>query len=338
MSHGQLFRAVRERVSAEEAAIFYAGADAVRYHKMICPYHDDKEPSLRFYRDGRFFCFACRASGDCTDIVARLKSCSPALAALMINDDFRLGLDEEGEPVFPDRRGTLPARFPSARTEARKREPARAVDPDELRRRRAYVERCAEALPGSEGEAYLMGRCFSPETLRRFRMGYDAVSRRVVLPYDPKASYYTGRAIDEAIKQRYHGASGPEPLFNPGALRAGGPVFVTEGPFCAVSIVQAGKPAVSICGAHGGARLLDRLRDLPEDASLLLCLDTDDVGAAASVEIGEALDRAGVRWTDVSDIVMGTGPDRRNDPNEVLMTDGPETFAQRIRTASHKSG
>jgi DNA primase catalytic core len=48
--------------------------------KALCPFHDDHDPSLRFYVDKssgkhRFKCFSCGAAGDAFDLVKRLRSC-----------------------------------------------------------------------------------------------------------------------------------------------------------------------------------------------------------------------------------------------------------------------
>ena len=39
-------------------------------HKALCPFHDDRHPSLRF-KGNRFKCFSCGESGDVIDLVQR---------------------------------------------------------------------------------------------------------------------------------------------------------------------------------------------------------------------------------------------------------------------------
>ena len=39
-------------------------------HKALCPFHEDRHPSLHF-KNNRFKCFACGASGDVIDLVQR---------------------------------------------------------------------------------------------------------------------------------------------------------------------------------------------------------------------------------------------------------------------------
>jgi DNA primase len=42
--------------------------------KTVCPFHDDHDPSLHLFPDGRFHCFVCRASGDAVDLYAHVKN------------------------------------------------------------------------------------------------------------------------------------------------------------------------------------------------------------------------------------------------------------------------
>ena len=42
----------------------------VERHKALCPFHNDRHPSLRF-KGNRFKCFACGESGDVIDLVMR---------------------------------------------------------------------------------------------------------------------------------------------------------------------------------------------------------------------------------------------------------------------------
>ena len=64
-----LFDAVKEQVTAREAAERY-GIRANRYGMAVCPFHPDKNPSMKL--DRRFHCFTCGADGDVINFVARL--------------------------------------------------------------------------------------------------------------------------------------------------------------------------------------------------------------------------------------------------------------------------
>ena len=54
-------------------------------HKGLCPFHDDRKPSLTIYDEGRRFkCFACGASGDVIDFVQHLYNVGTREAAEML--------------------------------------------------------------------------------------------------------------------------------------------------------------------------------------------------------------------------------------------------------------
>lgn len=89
------FRSVRERVPAEDAARFY-GLEFDRRGWAICPFHQDKHPSISF-KGGRFRCWACGANGDSLDFTARFFNLDSVQAAKKLNADFHLGLAYEAK-------------------------------------------------------------------------------------------------------------------------------------------------------------------------------------------------------------------------------------------------
>lgn len=92
------FRSVRERVPAEDAARLY-GLKFDRRGWAICPFHQDKHPSISF-KGGRFRCWACGANGDSLDFTARLFNLDNVQAAKKLNADFHLGLSCEDKEVL----------------------------------------------------------------------------------------------------------------------------------------------------------------------------------------------------------------------------------------------
>ena len=71
---GNLFEVVKESISAREAAQLY-GIEVRRNGMACCPFHDDKNPSMKV--DTRFHCFGCGADGDVIDFTSRLYDLSP---------------------------------------------------------------------------------------------------------------------------------------------------------------------------------------------------------------------------------------------------------------------
>ena len=80
-----IFEAVKEQVTAREAAERY-GIQVSRYGMAVCPFHQDKNPSLKL--DRRFHCFGCGADGDVINLVARLFGLKNGEAVKKIAEDF----------------------------------------------------------------------------------------------------------------------------------------------------------------------------------------------------------------------------------------------------------
>ena len=88
----RIFEIVKENVNLREAAELY-GIDVNRYSKALCPFHNDRHPSL-YVADDHFYCFACREHGDVIDFVGRLFQLSPYNAARKLMADFHLSPDK----------------------------------------------------------------------------------------------------------------------------------------------------------------------------------------------------------------------------------------------------
>ena len=90
-----VFEAVKQSVSTRDAAAFY-GIEVKRNGMACCPFHDDKNPSMKV--DQRFHCFGCGADGDVIDFTAKLFDLSPKEAAEKLAQDFGLIYDSQAPP------------------------------------------------------------------------------------------------------------------------------------------------------------------------------------------------------------------------------------------------
>ena len=110
-------------------------------------------------------------------------------------------------------------------------------------------------------------------------------------------------------------------LFNRQALYAPGnePVFVTEGAFDALSIIEAGGSAIALNSASNGRLLLTALQERPTNHPLLLCLDNDETGLVACANLSEQLHDLDADFRDVCIAVCG----ETKDPNEAFQADKP---------------
>ncbi len=91
-----VFEAVKQSVTTRQAAEHY-GVRVGRNGMCVCPFHDDKNPSMKV--DRRFHCFGCQADGDVIDFVSRLENVSPKEAALMLAQDFSIPYEDREPPA-----------------------------------------------------------------------------------------------------------------------------------------------------------------------------------------------------------------------------------------------
>lgn len=88
----RIFEIAKENVNLWEAAELY-GINVNRYGKALCPFHNDRHPSL-YVADDHYYCFACGEHGDVIDFVGKLFQLSPYDAARKLMADFHLSPDK----------------------------------------------------------------------------------------------------------------------------------------------------------------------------------------------------------------------------------------------------
>ena len=91
-----VFETVKQSVTVREAAERY-GIEVKRGGMACCPFHDDKNPSMKLNEE-YFYCFGCGATGDVIDLTARLYNLSPKEAAEKLAQDFGLIYDSQAPP------------------------------------------------------------------------------------------------------------------------------------------------------------------------------------------------------------------------------------------------
>ena len=92
-----LFEIVKYGVSCREAAERY-GVEVNRYGMALCPFHNDRHPSL-YVADDHYHCFACGEHGDVIDFVSKLFQLSLYDAARKLAADFHLSPDKPPSAV-----------------------------------------------------------------------------------------------------------------------------------------------------------------------------------------------------------------------------------------------
>lgn len=88
-----VFEAVKDTVTTRDAAAFY-GIKVNSNGMAICPFHHDRNPSLKL--DKRFHCFGCGEDGDVIDFTAKLYGLKPRIAAEKLCRDFHISYNTKG--------------------------------------------------------------------------------------------------------------------------------------------------------------------------------------------------------------------------------------------------
>ena len=148
-----LFEIVKYGVSYREAAERY-GVEVNRYSMALCPFHNDRHPSL-YVADDHYYCFACGEHGDVIDFAAKLFGLPLYEAAQRLAADFHLTPDK------PPSAAALHAK--RIRTEAQQlRENERlcfSVLSDYARVLRRWKVQCAPQSPAEAPDARFVEAC-----------------------------------------------------------------------------------------------------------------------------------------------------------------------------------
>ena len=87
-----VFGTVKTSINTREAAERY-GVEVNRHGKALCPFHNDRHPSL-FVDDDHYHCFACGEHGDVIDFTSKLYGLSLYDAAKKLAYDFGITQDK----------------------------------------------------------------------------------------------------------------------------------------------------------------------------------------------------------------------------------------------------
>lgn len=228
--------------------------------RCLNPAHLDRNPSMGYDpRRNKVHCFACGADYDLFDLLAlECGFTTPREALAEASRRYGSGNikmeTSDRSPVIS--RGKTPAKPTSE---------YRAGPPES-----AYLEFCAAHAGETE---YFARRGLSPDTVARFRLGYDPEQDCVVLPC---AGGIVRRSVTE---KRYLNEKGrPSPLFQPELLEGEEPVFLVEGTFDALAAEELGYTAAALNGSGNREKAAAILRDCPKVSHVLLLPDNDQAG------------------------------------------------------------
>lgn len=93
-----LFSDVKTHINTQEAARRY-GLEIDRYGKALCPFHNDRHPSL-YVADDHYYCYGCGEHGDVIDLTAKLFDLPLYEAAKKLAYDFGISKDKPQKDII----------------------------------------------------------------------------------------------------------------------------------------------------------------------------------------------------------------------------------------------
>ena len=201
-----------------------------------------------------------------------------------------------------------------------------------------YYAQCSRKLNDPAAVSYLAARGIRAETAAAYNIGFDPAwisptveknqqakgsnwlpepTARIIMPVNK--NHYIARAISPEVKEyakMNETGGGSSGIFNARAVYGDNDtVFITEGVFDALSIIECGAAAVALNSTSNAGAFIKQLEQDATRATLVLCLDNDAAGKKAAAEIKQGLTRLNISY--VTADLCG----RYGDPNESFVKD-----------------
>jgi len=304
----------------------------------------NSDGALTYYDDtNRFLCFACneregfgKPGQDVLGALRLLWNCTEnevfERAGIEINAETLI--NPKNKPV--DKRNDSKAiNYPLNENNAQRA--AQSLTDDTLNLT-SYYRECKERLKDPRAASYLQARGISLETAAAYWIGFDPQSDpaqsshttpRIILPSTER--HYVGRSIDPNTPSNFvkmNNKGGKPGIFNAKALydSENEAVFVVEGTFDALSIIEVGAAAIALNSTSNAGKLIEMLTNKRTAATLILCFDNDKGGEKCSKVISEGLQRLNISFVKAN--ISGS----HKDPNEALTANRKE-FERQVTAA-----
>ena len=322
-----------------------AKAKANRETSYICPLcgHGKSGDGLTFNpksRDGNGLkCFGCNFTGDIIDLYRATTGTDHKTALATLADRLTLSIDTASPSPTGQTAQAHPERARSAQEPERRRDFSR------------YYELCRDRLTDPEARRYLQERGISEETARALFIGFDPAADPASAPgateesYKPhpcprliipcSSDYYIARRTDggqEYKKLMPKGSTAA--FFNAKVLKdqEAQEVFITEAAIDALSIAEAGAPAMALNSAAYSDKLLQEFERERPHALIILCLDNDKAGKRGTDRLTQGLQRLNIPFLDASTEICGAA----KDANEALTADRA-AFIEAVESARQQA-
>ena len=288
----------------------------------VCPLcgHGENGDGLTYNpksEDGNsLHCFGCNFSGDIFDLIQKTNGVNFSGAMEIATNILGITIDDTAETV------TKPG------------------ESDCLE----YYKACQAKLTAPAAVTYLKGRGISVETARKYGIGYDPVADpaksghntpRLIIPITEM--HYIGRSIESSTPKKYqkmNNRGGVVGIFNADALNddKNETVFVVEGVFDALSVIEAGESAIALDSISNVDKLIELLEQKPTRATLVLSLDNDiNLKTKNNVKRAEQTIIDGLNRLNISYVTANISGNYK-DPNEHMAKD-KTSFVKAVKNA-----
>ena len=307
----------------------------------------NKSGALEFYeKTNTVYCFACKCRKDVIDLYGEVNGTDFKESLSLLADSIGITIDSyspTGEnPCQPA--GNL--RSASAQLDEKDVTDVQKMSQEGTQKRSAdysdYYKKYRTNIDDPAADQYLQSRGISPETAKAYWLGFDPkadpaqsghYAPRIIIPCSKW--HYVARSIDPSTPigfKKMNPKDSEISIFNERALFAQDvqEIFVVEGAFDALSVIEAGATAIALNSTSNAEKLIELLEEKRTAATLILCLDHDKAGQNAEVTL-----KAGLRKLNISfitaDICKGC-----KDPNEAL-TNNREAFIEAVERARRQA-
>lgn len=280
---------------------------------------------------GQLSCWKCGFKGDAIDLLQQQAETDYNGALQIAADDLGILLPvyRSDTPAEPRRATQSDPGSAAGKKDDSSQEPAQkpaAADYTE------YYEKCRDNLDDPAALSYLQARGIHQDTAAAYNLGFDPAADPANVPgamgneYKPHPaprlimpvtkSFYIGRRTDGGKEYtKINAAGGGSGIFNAAAIGKPGALFVVEGIFDALSIIECGAAAIALNSTSNADLLIKWIESKRATAQFILCLDNDDAGRRASEKLQEAFSRLNIKY-----IVANICGDYK-DANDALQAD-----------------
>lgn len=290
-------------------------------------------------------CWSCNFTGDVIDLIQQEQGKDFNEAIQYAADNLSITIDahnsiEQAKRDFSEGTATNKETAPNKATK---------THTEAIADYKAYYEECKKNISAPAAVSYLTARGISLDTAISYNLGFDAnwisptvkknqqakgnswlpnPTARIIMPVSD--NHYIARAISADVKEyakMNETGGGKAGIFNSrGVYSNNDAVFITEGIFDALSIIEVGSEAVALNSTSNADLLIKQLEEEPTAATLILCLDNDEPGKRAAATLKAGLTRLNISY--VTADISG----KYKDPNEAL-TGNKDAFIAAVEQA-----